>query len=813
VPSIAVCDVALDPRKGGSDATWTYRSEPDLAVGDAVVVPLGTRTELGYVIRIYLSDEDGLGFPVKSLRNISAQVTGLSLPTELVRLALFTSSEYLCSESVALSPAIPPGAKDRLVTEWKLVNHDLARQETNPIHQEVIRHIRENSGMIQGGKDKAVAVPVMKALKALHKRGILERRLRIGAQEDRARTEQILRLTSDRAAIEKFLLKEGKRKPAQAVTLMRLQTSERGSLTVSEIKVLASVTEASVKALIQAKLLEIVPRDLPASDRVAPDPNRAQSIAIEAISDAVHRKCNQSFLLFGVTGSGKTEVYLRSASEALKLGRSVLYVVPEIALAAQTIGLLRERFGLGVAILHSNLTATERLNNWLKVRDGAVTIVLGARSSLFAPIANLGLIIFDEEHEQAYKQESAPRYHAKRVALELAALHQCPIILGSATPSVETFFEAERQEMAESDAPRVGPTLLTLPERAANSKLPTVFVRDLSEGYRSHAPTLLTDELSELVTTALADGRQAILFLNRRAYAPFVLCRTCGKRQECPNCSVSLSFHRSEGRMRCHQCGYQERPPESCPHCGGKKISPFGAGTEKVEEAIKENFPDVNVVRLDRDVARQRGALESILANFRSGETSILVGTQMIAKGLDFPNVTVVGVIAADISLNIPDFRASERTYQLLSQVAGRAGRGSVPGSVVIQTFNPEHPAIVAAQTHDYLPFYELIKLERLEVGYPPFKRLVNVLLSGEDQSSVTSATEHAARLIRERCPNVEVLGPVDCAVQRTFGKWRRHVLIKLEPGASAQPIGRALSEYEPSEIKIVIDVDPYTMM
>jgi primosomal protein N' (replication factor Y) len=813
VSTLSVCDVALDPRKGGSEAVWTYRREPGIAVGDAVIVPLGTRTELGYVLRIYDTTEADLGFPLKTLRNVLSRVSGLSLPDRLVKLVLFTAQEYLCSEAVALSPAIPPGVKDRLLTEWEIADQEKATRETNPVLQEVLRVMSEAGGTFQSSKGKSLSPAVTKALGTLTKKGTVAKQLRVVTPEQRGRAEQLYQLSSNTKAVEKFLLKDGRKKPAQAVTLMQLQGSVQGALTISEIKILAAVTEASIKALVQLGLIEAVPTGQDGTRRTPPEPNPAQRVAIDAISEAVRAKRFQSFLLFGVTGSGKTEVYLRSANEALRAGRSVLYVVPEIALAAQTIGLLRERFGAGVTILHSNLSPTERLTNWLKVRDGSVNIVLGARSALFAPISNLGLVILDEEHEQAYKQEASPRYHAKRVALELARLHRCPIVLGSATPSVETFFEAEQQELVSSKAAPVGPTLLSLPERTANSKLPTVTVRDLGEGYRNRAPAILTDDLQELVKKSVEDGRQVILFLNRRAYAPFVLCRDCGKTQECPNCSVSLSFHRHEGQLRCHHCGYHTRPPEACPKCGSHRLSPFGAGTERVEEAIREAFPGVSISRLDRDIARKKGALEQILAGFRSGEISILVGTQMIAKGLDFPNVTLVGVIAADVSLNIPDFRACERTFQLLSQVAGRAGRGSAPGSVIIQTFNPEHASIVAAKTHDYLPFYELMKLERLEVGYPPFKRLVNILLSGQDQEAVLEATEEAATRIRRRCPEVEVLGPVDCAVARIFGKWRRHVLVKLNVGAPAKPIADALLGFEPPDVLIVIDVDPYSMI
>jgi primosomal protein N' (replication factor Y) len=353
--------------------------------------------------------------------------------------------------------------------------------------------------------------------------------------------------------------------------------------------------------------------------------------------------------------------------------------------------------------------------------------------------------------------------------------------------------------------------LLTLPDRAAAAKLPQVSVRDLGEGYRRNAPAILTQELRDGIEMTLAQGQQVILFLNRRAYAPFLICRDCGNTLECPNCSVSLSFHRKDRKLRCHHCGFQMVPPEKCPKCQGVRLAPFGAGTEKVEEAVQIEFPNVVVGRLDRDIARRKGALEETLAAFRSGVLQVLVGTQIVAKGLDFPNVTLVGVIAADVSLNIPDFRASERAFQLLSQVAGRAGRGTAAGSVVVQTFNPDHPAIVAASKHEYVPFYEVLKQERREAGYPPFRRLVNVVLSGENQKAVEVQTQAAADRLRA-VPGIQVLGPVDCAVERTFGKWRRHILVKLPPYESAAPIAAALRGFEPEDIQIVIDVDPYAM-
>ncbi len=803
--------MALDPKKGGSSAVWTYRVSDPLQVGDAVVVPLATRTELGFVLRIYEATEQDLGFPLKSLRPVQSQIEGLGLPLELVELSRFVSEEYLCEPAVALAPGLPPGIKSRLVTTWTLTEN--ATPGPNPIHQDVVRVMQEAGGLLTESKTKPLTPAIKRALQALQKSGVVKKRLRPVSIQETAKKEAF-RLHPDSQKIEQFLSKEGKKKPAQALTLIQLQAAQQGAFTASEIKALAAVTDATIRSLTQAGLLEVVDEQLKTPGLQPPEPNPAQQIAIDAIVEAVQEKSSTGFLLYGITGSGKTEVYMRAAAEALRLGRQVLYVVPEIALAAQAIGLLRARFGSTVAVLHSNLSDTDRFSNWMRVRDGKAPVVLGARSALFAPLSNIGLIIIDEEHEQSYKQESVPRYHAKSIALRLAALHGCPVVLGSATPSIESFYEAEQRELNEDQSvPRSRHlTLLTLPERTASAKLPEVIVKDLSESYRQHQVSLLSDELTERMHQVLEKKQQTILFLNRRAYAPFMICRDCGHSMECPNCSVSLSFHRKDGRLKCHHCGFQMKPPTECPKCHFLRLAPFGAGTEKVEEAVATVFPKVRVARLDRDIAKRKGALEDTLAAFRSGDIQVLVGTQIVAKGLDFPNVTLVGVVAADVSLNLPDFRASERTFQLLSQVAGRAGRGKIGGAVVIQTLNPEHPAVLAAQAHDYLPFYERLKIERKEAAYPPFRRLVNVIVTGESQPLVDRITKEVAARLTE-LPTVQVLGPVDCAIERTQNKWRRHVLLKIPPYSSPKEIGQALQTVQTEKASLVIDVDPYSMM
>ena len=488
-------------------------------------------------------------------------------------------------------------------------------------------------------------------------------------------------------------------------------------------------------------------------------------------------------------------------------GRQVLYLVPEIALAAQAIAQLRDRFGARVAIMHSELTPLERLANWQRIRSGEASIVLGPRSALFAPLNNVGLIIIDEEHEGGYKQEQAPRYHARDVARFLSQQHNCPLVLGSATPSLESFFEAESNENAVDESKL---TLLTLPVRAASAQLPRVYVDDLTQVYKRGVPSMFGELLTEKLHQTIDAGNQAILFLNRRAYAPFLMCRDCGHQWTCPECAVSLSYHRGINKIKCHHCGYQESAPLDCPKCAGLKIKPFGVGTEKVEESVRELFPDARVARLDRDIAQKKGALEEVIANFRAGETNVLVGTQLVAKGLDFPDVTLVGVIAADVSLNLPDFRSSERTFQLLSQVAGRAGRGTKAGEVVIQTFNPEAQAILSAQNHDFLAFYQACKTERMQADYPPFCHLVNIVFSGESRPAVLSLCARALAHL-QKVEGLTILGPADCPLERLNGNWRRHLLIKHE--SLLPEIGEALSGLEEKGVTLTIDVDAYSLM
>lgn len=795
--TILVADVGIDARSAGSEAVYTYRVTLDTHIGAAHFVPLGVRRVIGYVLALRQVPPESLGFPESQLKALGPMVEGIDLPEQVVALIHEVVLQTLAPLATAVTLVAPPGIRDRVAMKWSAVGELDGLTATQ---QETMRVLAE-SGIVDT-KSRPLTLGAKRTLHALERKGLAQRTAVVTPFEERAKKDGLYHLTTDEAKIEQFLIGPGAKKPAQSLTLMRMQGSEAASFTVQEIKILGGVSEVSVKSLIEQGLL-IPLTEEPSVHSRPPTPNAHQSRAIEAVCGPIKDKKATQFLLYGVTGSGKTEVYLRCAEEALRWGRQVLYLVPEIALTAQVIAPLRARFGKDVVVMHSNMPPSERLENWMAVRSGKASIVLGARSALFAPFTNLGLIVMDEEHEASYKQENVPRYHTKRLATFLSERFSAPLLMGSATPSIETF----------SEALQGGVTRLDLPDRTASARLPVVHIEDLTEMYREHRASLFSGRLRSLLLKTLNDGHQAILFLNRRAYSPFVVCRDCGHKFLCPDCSVSLALHQRDKRLRCHHCGYQEKAPDQCPECMGSHVNGFGVGVEKVEEAVRTELPTARVARLDRDTAKKKGALEEVFAKFRAGEIDVLVGTQMVAKGLDFPNVTLVGVIAADVSLNVPDFRASERTFQLLSQVAGRAGRGKTPGEVVIQTFNPTHSSVVCAQTHDYEALYSAVIAEREEAGYPPFKRLVNIYIIGDVATEVTGVAAQVKERASKALPTATILGPTACPIERRSKMWRRHVLLKLEPGGDPSPLRTAFAGLDTKRTRVSIDVDPYNML
>ena len=533
-----------------------------------------------------------------------------------------------------------------------------------------------------------------------------------------------------------------------------------------------------------------------------------QEAAWRAIS--APEAAGRAFLLHGVTGSGKTEVYLRAIASTLERGKGAIVLVPEIALAAQTIQRVAARFPGQVAVWHSDLSLGTRFDTWQRVREGHLRVVVGARSALFAPVRNLGLIVVDEEHEPAYKAERTPRYHAREVALQLGRLTGATVVLGSATPDVVTYRRAERGELRLITLPRrvlAHRDQLSARQRAATESpsqdtpewrtlpLPQVHIVSLSEELKAGNRSILSRMLQQAIQQTLNAGQQVILFLNRRGTATFVLCRDCGYVARCARCRTPLTYHEGQAMLICHHCNRRQANPTQCPQCRSQRIRYFGIGTERVEATVREMFPQARVLRWDADTARLRGSHEAFLQEFISGRADVLVGTQMIAKGLDLPRVTLVGVVSADIALYLPDFRAAERTFQLLMQVAGRAGRSPLGGRVIIQTYHPELSLIQAAARHDYNLFYREELRNRRQANYPPFKRLARLIYVGSGAERAQHEAERMAQQVRLHVartgtPGVEIIGPAPCFYERLGGDYRWHILIRADrPEEVLRPI------------------------
>ncbi|GHU41512.1 primosomal protein N' [Bacilli bacterium] len=532
--------------------------------------------------------------------------------------------------------------------------------------------------------------------------------------------------------------------------------------------------------------------------------NAEQETAYQAIIDSQEKP----FLLEGVTGSGKTEVYLQVIAHAIEQGKTAIMLVPEISLTPLMTNRFIARFGEHVAIMHSGLSDGEKYDEWRKIKSGKAKVVVGARSAIFAPLDNIGAIIIDEEHETSYKQDSNPRYHARDVAIWRAKYHGAALVLGSATPSLETRARAQQNVYQ----------LLRLTQRAsAQAEIPEVTILDMRKHLNDKSASF-SESLLDKISEKIAKREQVVLMLNRRGYSSFIMCRDCGFVPECPNCDISLTLHMDTKTLNCHYCGHTTGIPHTCPNCQSKKIRYYGSGTQKVEEELSELIPDARILRMDVDTTKKKGAHERILSSFGAGEADILLGTQMIAKGLDFPNVTLVGVINADTALNLPDFRASERTFQLLTQVAGRAGRADKKGEVLIQTFNPDHYAIRLAQAHDYEGFYQLEMAFRRKLNYPPYFYTVQLVMSHQDEDEVVKKSYEIMSLLKANLSEqARILGPIPKPIARTHNLYHYQLLIKYRfEDNLAQALNQVLDLTQVSDnknLRIVIDNEPQNFM
>ncbi|EIW2104646.1 primosomal protein N' [Enterococcus faecalis] len=533
--------------------------------------------------------------------------------------------------------------------------------------------------------------------------------------------------------------------------------------------------------------------------------NAEQQVAVETILQSVQEQQSQTYLLEGITGSGKTEVYLQVIAEVLNQGKTAIMLVPEISLTPQMVQRFKSRFGEHVAVMHSGLSQGEKYDEWRKIERGEAEVVVGARSAIFAPIENIGVIIVDEEHEASYKQEETPRYHARDLAIWRSEYHHCPVVLGSATPSLESRARAQKNVYQR----------LRLTQRANQAAtLPMIDVVDMRKEVENGNVSSFSMSLQEKLQERLEKNEQSVLLLNRRGYSSFVMCRDCGYVLPCPNCDISLTLHMDSKTMKCHYCGHEERIPYRCPNCGQDKIRYYGTGTQKVEEELQTLLPESRILRMDVDTTRRKGAHEKILRTFGEGQADILLGTQMIAKGLDFPNVTLVGVLNADTALNLPDFRSSERTFQLLTQVSGRAGRAEKPGEVIIQSFNPEHYAIQLAKAQDYEDFYTKEMYIRHRGDYPPYYFTVQITASHpEENEAAKQMFQIATKLKQGLSPQAILLGPTPNAIMRVNNRYFYQVIIKYKQEPMLQPLLKEIltdtQRATARGLKLSIDAEP----
>ncbi len=789
------------------DQAFTYKlpltMRHRVQVGCRVLVPFGSRQLTGIVIAAHdVAPEGNVREAMQLLDEEPALDDGL------LKLGKWVA-QYYCAPLGETLRAMTPLANDvRRTKTFALTTagRDAARQlllgaeEEDPALQ-ILRLLeaRALTASYLSQKVKKAAT----ILKGLEKKGLV-------IAENVAETRDPLRASAERLRVEFEKRGEGKL-PKQERELLAYLELHPGQHNLASLEEVLPKASPSARALARRGLVTLSLE--PVAGSLAPKKarhalNAFQQAAYEAIAEGIRSRTFKPFLLEGVTGSGKTEVYLNTIDAALAEGRGALLLVPEIALTPQVAGQFHHRFGDKVAILHSAFNDAERAQEWRRIRSGEASVVVATRSGVFAPVQNLGLILVDEEHDQSYKQQDAPRYHGRDVAVVRARDEGAAVVLGSATPSLESRYNAERGRY----------THLLLPERIQQRPMPKVELIDMREEFlATKKQATFSRALIDAVTERLASNEQTMLLLNRRGFSSFVTCRACGERVQCTNCSVTLTFHRRDRRMLCHMCNYAEKVPTRCPKCDSEHIQFLGVGSERVEQELHDAFPTARVARLDRDTVGAKRDFETILAGFRDHKYDILVGTQMIAKGHDIPNVTLVGIVNADIGLGLPDFRAAERAFQLLTQAAGRAGRGHQPGIVLLQTSFPDHYAVQCAAEQDYEKFYaKEIEFRRM-MHYPPFGAMANVIVRSSKEDEAISKSAALGRLLSPAPEGVKVMGPAPAAVARVKTEYRFQMLLKTASRARLIEVLGEIRKFVAAEkwnpTMLAIDVDPVTLL
>lgn len=839
---------------GSVDRLFTYAVPPALRPlarpGARAVAPFGKKTVAGIIV----SASDSTGIP--RIREILDVIDERPiLDDELMKLAAWIAAYYQAPIGEVLRSMLISGftgvGKTTVAPAVAVTPELLASLAKSPLQQSVMRRLGESprGGVLSaaGLRSALGAAGIHPALHELRRKGLIRLEERPPFKSDAAKTEQVVEVSAARRAKwRKWLGEKGgePRRARQAELLRALVALGDGPAAVLTLLREGKHSPSALRTLARDGVVELSTREVirDGSDgeehveehrEITLNPH--QEAALGAILEPLRAERFAAFLLHGVTGSGKTQVYIEAIRNALDAGRSALVLVPEISLTPQTVGRFRRHFGDRVVMFHSRMSRGERYDAWRLAREGRFGIVIGPRSAVFAPLRRLGLIVVDEEHEPSYKQfDQSPRYHARDAAVVRARLAGAVAVLGSATPSMESRANALAGKYR----------LLELPERADGARLPDVAVVDMAAerkrkfeefratrkaefkedplaaklSLRKFSHGSLSDLLRERIEDRLRKKEGVIVLQNRRGFSAYLECGECGKVEMCDRCRISLTYHRPERHLRCHYCGFAKSPPLFCGECGGGDLRYLGLGTQRVEEELREAFPAAGVERMDLDTTARKGSHAAILARFSRGEIDILLGTQMIAKGLDIPRVTLVGVVSADVQLLLPDFRSAERTFQLLTQVAGRAGRRRIHGEVVVQSMQPSHPTIVAAARHDYAGFFEDEMRYRKELGYPPFTRITLLEFSGEKEEEVRKAASAAAAALRPALGTAAVMGPAPASIARVRNRFRWHVVVKMPKGKDpgGELLARRLAPLASGArggVRLTIDVDPQSMM
>ena len=754
-----IAEIIINSNVKNLNKTFDYiipvEFEEKIAIGSRTLVPFGNKKELeeGFVVGIKETSEY-----MSKLKIIAKVEEKLYLSQEKIELAKWMANKYFCNISDCIKLMLPPGTTTKVLSN------------------------RINDKM-----------------------------------------QNFVYLTKDLDEIEQDIENKKIKSDKQIRALKFLMENSNNEILSTDLQMFADVTNAVLKSLEKKGYIDVLEKEVERNPFIHKVIKQSQNLTLTYEQENAFEKINASlqfneydeFLLFGVTGSGKTEIYIQLIEEALKLGKDSIMLVPEISLTPQTVDRFLSRFGEEkIAVLHSKLSVGESYDQWKKIERGDAKIVIGARSAIFAPVQNIGLIIIDEEHDESYKSEMSPRYNAKEIASYLGEKNNVPVVFGSATPDMSTYYKAINGKME----------LIELTKRANNASLPDVEIVDLRSELATGNKTMISQKLHEEIEENLKNKKQTILFLNRRGFSTFIMCRDCGYTAKCKNCNITLTYHIKENKLKCHYCGYETNALTICPECGSKNIRYFGTGTQKLEEQVKSLFPQASTIRMDIDTVTKKNSHEDILNRFKNDRIDILIGTQMVVKGHDFPNVTLVGVIAADSSLNIDDYRAHERTFQTLTQVAGRAGRGKDKGKVIIQTYNPDTFCIQYAQKQDYKLFYDTEIHLRKQLRYPPFCDIILIGISSKSQKELETIANKIYEDLKEKIKTeklqILLYKPVPAPIDRIKNKFRWRIIVKckidekiINSISDTMDKINSQNKNNKNDTRIIVDVNPTNML